>query len=55
MSAEDLERLGQEPVAAKGLLAAVGPWADYEELDEVVRGIYYQRKAAKDRPVAIEG
>jgi len=53
VSAEDLERLEQEPVAAKGLLAAAGAWADYEELDEVVRDIYHQREAAQDRPVAI--
>lgn len=55
VSAEDLERLEQEPVAAKGLLAAVGAWADYEELDQVVKDIYRQREAAQDRPVAIEG
>ena len=53
VSAEDLERLEQEPVAAKGLLAAVGAWGDYEELDEVVRDIYRQRQVAQDRPVAI--
>ena len=55
VSAEDLERLEQEPVAAKGLLAAVGAWADYEDLDQVVGDIYLQREAAHDRPVAIEG
>jgi hypothetical protein len=53
VSAEDLEWLEQEPVAAKGLLAAVGAWADYEELDHVVGDIYHQREAAQDRPVAI--
>ena len=55
VSAEDLERLEQEPVAAKGLLAAVGAWSDYEELDQVMGDIYDQREAAQDRPVAIEG
>jgi hypothetical protein len=55
VSAEDLQRLDQEPVAVKGLLAAVGAWGDYKELDEVVRGIYRQRETAQDRPVAIEG
>ena len=54
VSAEDLEQLEQEPAAAKGLLAAAGAWADYEELDEVVRDIYHQRETARDRPVAIE-
>ena len=42
-SVEDLERLEQGPVAALGLLAAVGAWSDYEELDQVVKDIYRQR------------
>ncbi|GEM_PF-1088523 len=36
---EDLERLEHEPAAPKGLLAAVGAWADYEGLDQVVESI----------------
>jgi plasmid stability protein len=36
---EDLERLEHEPAAPKGLMAAVGAWADYEELDQVVESI----------------
>lgn len=55
VSVEDLERLEQEPVAPKGLLAAVGAWADYEDLDRVVEDIYRQRERAQDRPVALEG
>ena len=51
VSAEDLERLEQEPLAPKGLL---GAWADYEELDQVVESIYRQREEAQDRPVALE-
>ena len=52
--AEDLERLEHEPVAPKGLLAAVGAWADYEGLDQLVKSIYRQREKAKDRPVVLE-
>ena len=54
VSEEDLERLEHEPVAPKGLLAAVGAWADYEELDQVVENIYRQREEAQDRPVVME-
>jgi len=54
VSVEDLERLEQEPVAPKGLLAAVGAWAGYEELDQVVENIYRQREEAQDRPVVLE-
>jgi len=55
VSAEDLERLEQEPVSARGLLAALGSWSDYEDLDSMVSDIYRQRETAQDRPVAIEG
>src|SRR3989304_4778184 len=40
VSADDLARLEREPAAPRGLLAAVGAWADFEELDEVVQEIY---------------
>ncbi len=52
--AEDLDRLQQQPSAPRGLLAAVGAWADYKELDQVVEDIYRQREAAEDRAVVIE-
>jgi prevent-host-death family protein len=55
VSADDLARLEQEPAASRGLLAAVGAWADFEELDEVVREIYEQRERARDRAVALDG
>ncbi|MBI4312810.1 MAG: Arc family DNA-binding protein [Chloroflexi bacterium] len=45
----------REPVAPKGLWAAVGAWAGYEELDQVVEDIYRQREEAQDRPVVLEG
>ena len=51
VSAEDLARLEQEPVAPGGLLAALGAWADFEEMDELVAGIYEQRLEARDRGV----
>ena len=54
VSAEDLARLEQEPVAAKGLLAAVGALADFDELDEMIEEIYLQREQAKDRAVALD-
>lgn len=54
VSVDDLARLEQEPVAPKGLLAAVGAWADFEELDRVVEEIYAQRERARDRAVTPE-
>ena len=53
VSAEDLERLEHERVAPKGLLAAVGAWADYEDLDRFVENIYQQREKAHDRPMVL--
>ncbi len=53
VSAEDLDRLEQEPVAPKGLLMAVGVWGDIEELDELVEEIYRQRQHALDRAVSL--
>jgi prevent-host-death family protein len=54
VSIEDLERLEKEPVAPKGLLAAVGAWADFDNLDEVIEQIYQQREQAQDRPVDLD-
>ena len=54
VSEEDLERLEREPVAPKGLVAALGAWADYEKIDQVVENIYRQREEAQDRPVHLE-
>jgi len=54
VSVDDLARLEQEPPAPRGLLAAVGAWADFEELDEVVQEIYEQRERARDRAVALD-
>jgi prevent-host-death family protein len=54
VSIEDLARLEKEPVAPKGLLAAVGAWADFDNLDEVIEEIYLQREQAQDRPVDLD-
>ena len=55
VSAEDLARLEQEAAAPKGLLAAVGAWASFDDLDQVVEEIYRQRERARDRAVALGG
>jgi prevent-host-death family protein len=52
--ADDLARLDQAPGAGRGLLAAIGAWADFDELDELIKDIYRQRGRAKDRQVPIE-
>ena len=54
VSAEDLARLKQEPVAPGGLLAALGAWADFEEIDELVADIYRHRSEAVDRSVQLD-
>ncbi len=54
VSAEDLARLEQEPVAPGGLLAALGAWADFEEIDELVADIYQERLEARDRGVWLD-
>ncbi len=49
----DLEQLPdatQRP--RRGLLAAIGAWADYEDLDQIIREIYEARERAVDRPVS---
>jgi len=54
VSIEDLTRLEKEPVAPKGLLAAVAALAEFEELESMVEEIYRQREQAQDRPVDLE-
>ena len=51
VSVEDLARLEKQPVTPKGLLAAVGAWADFDNLDQIIEDIYKQREQAQDRPV----
>ncbi len=54
VSSDDLEKLEKEPCAPKGLLAAVGAWADFEEIDQMIDDIYRQREQSKDREVVLE-
>ena len=53
VSVDDLKKLETEAPATekRGLLAAVGAWADYRKLDEFVADIYDTRRRASDRPV----
>ena len=55
VSVEDLRRLEETPVNPRGLLAAVGTWAEFKDLDRLVEDIYRQRTQAHDRPVMLEG
>lgn len=53
VSLEDLERLSTvapPETPRPGLLGAVGAWADYEEMDQLIKDIYAAREAAVDRP-----
>lgn len=53
VSVEDLKQLeaGAQSTEKRGLLATVGAWADYRNLDDVVTDIYEARVRASDRPV----
>jgi uncharacterized protein (DUF433 family) len=52
--AAELARLEEKPETSGGLLAAVGAWADFEELDQAIEDIYQQREQAQDRSVLLE-
>ncbi|MBI4331687.1 MAG: type II toxin-antitoxin system Phd/YefM family antitoxin [Chloroflexi bacterium] len=54
VSPEDLRQLEFHLEAPRGLLAALGAWADFEGLDRVVDQIYDMREKAVDRTVALE-
>lgn len=53
---DDLEKLSADqshgPRPRRGLLAAIGAWADYDDLDHLIDEIYAARDAAVDRPVS---
>ena len=51
---EEVFRLLKESTTSKGLLAAAGAWADFDELEQVIEDIYRQRKQAQDRSVSLE-
>lgn len=50
---EDLEKL-EVVKESEGLLGAVGAWAEYENLDEVIAEIYKAREGTKGRKVKLE-
>jgi uncharacterized protein (DUF433 family) len=52
--AAELARLEENHETTRGLLAAVGAWADFEELGQAVEDIYQQRQQSQDRPVSLE-
>jgi prevent-host-death family protein len=47
----DLSKLEQALPPGRGLLAAVGAWAEFDNLDKTIAEIYRQRRRAKDRRV----
>lgn len=50
---EDLKKLEATPTKeTKGLLAAVGAWEEFEDLDEIVAQIYEFRKRERERKVS---
>ena len=54
VSTEDLAKLEQQPTITKGLLAAVGAGADFEEWELFIENIYRQREHSKDRDVTLD-
>ena len=54
VSAEDLALLEQQKVPARGLLAAAGACADFDDFDQMIENIYAQRRRAEDRPVNLD-
>lgn len=53
VSVSDLKKIeGITPSGGKrGLLAAVGAWEDFKNLDKVIESIYKQRRKAGDRKI----
>ena len=54
VSAEDLEALERDAIEPKGLIAAIGAWAEHDEIDQMVEEIYRLRDRAEDRSVTME-
>lgn len=56
VSAEDLTALeAREPVARRrGILAAVGALADFEEWEGIIEDVVRQRQEAREREVSLE-
>ena len=53
VSLKDLEIVEKNGRAEekKGLLAAIGAWEDFEDVDRFIKHIYRKRRKAKDRNV----
>jgi len=51
VSVQELQRIedSKEKEKKKGLLAAIGAWEDFEDLESTVSAIYERRKKSKDR------
>ena len=51
VSVQELQRIEglKEKEKKKGLLAAIGAWEDFEDLESTVSAIYERRKKSKDR------
>jgi prevent-host-death family protein len=51
VSVQELQRIegSKEKEKKKGLLAAIGAWEDFEDLESTVSAIYARRKKSKDR------
>jgi antitoxin (DNA-binding transcriptional repressor) of toxin-antitoxin stability system len=51
VSVQELQRIevSKEKEKKKGLLAAIGAWEDFEDLESMVSAIYERRKKSKDR------
>ncbi|MGC8493010.1 MAG: type II toxin-antitoxin system Phd/YefM family antitoxin [Syntrophobacteraceae bacterium] len=45
---ETIESMGKKK--GNGLLAAIGVWEDFDELEETIAAIYEERRLSKDRP-----
>jgi hypothetical protein len=48
---KDLEAIGRKgaPSKRKGLLAAIGAWEEFNNIEGVVKHIYSKRRTAKER------
>lgn len=56
VSPEDLQRLGVQQEAPRGLLAALGAWGDVpdKDIEQVIADIYKAREKDTGRPVQLE-
>ena len=54
VSAGDLALLEAQQPRVRGLLAAAGACADFDEFDLMIENIYLQRGRAQDRPVNLD-